>query len=54
MRAVRLEPESAILHHTLALDRAAAQDPAGAFLEEERAHRLFPEKPLYHPAEGAR
>ena len=54
VRAVRLEPEAAILHHTLALDRAAAQDPAGAFLEEERAHRLFPEKPLYHPAEGAR
>jgi O-antigen ligase len=52
-RAVRLEPESAILHHTLALDRAAAQDPAGAFLEEERAHRLFPEKPLYRPAREA-
>jgi hypothetical protein len=48
-RAARLEPEAAILHHTVALDRAAASDPAAAWLEEERAHRLYPAKPLYRP-----
>ena len=46
-RAVRLEPEAAILHHTLALDRALAADPAAAFVEERRAAQLFPAKPLY-------
>jgi len=51
-RAVRLEPESAILHHTVALDRAAAADPAGAWVEEERAHRLYPGKALYRPQAG--
>lgn len=48
-RAARLEPESAILHHTVALDRAAAADPAAAWIEEERAHRLYPGKALYRP-----
>jgi hypothetical protein len=49
-RAAHLEPEGAILHHTVALDRAAASDPASAWLEEERAHRLYPGKALYRPA----
>jgi hypothetical protein len=48
-RAARLEPESAVLHHTMALDRAAAADPAAAWIEEERAHRLYPGKALYRP-----
>ncbi|HYV18035.1 MAG TPA: O-antigen ligase family protein [Verrucomicrobiae bacterium] len=48
-RAAHLEPESAILHHTVALDRAAAGDPAAAWIEEERAHRLYPAKALYRP-----
>jgi len=46
-RAVTLEPEAAILHHTRALDRAAAADPAAAWIEEQRAAQLFPEKELY-------
>ncbi|HEV8200335.1 MAG TPA: O-antigen ligase family protein [Candidatus Polarisedimenticolia bacterium] len=53
-RAARLEPESAILHHTVALDRAAAADPAAAWIEEERAHRLYPGKPLYRPEAEAK
>jgi hypothetical protein len=51
-RAARLEPESAILHHTVALDRAAGGDPAAAWIEEERAHRLYPAKALYRPEAG--
>jgi len=46
-RAVRLEPDAAILHHTLALVRAVAADPAAAWVEERRAAQLFPGKPLY-------
>jgi len=49
-RAVRLEPDAAILHHTLALVRSVASDPAAAWVEERRAAQLFPGKPLYRTA----
>jgi O-antigen ligase len=50
LHAVRLEPESAILHYTAALHLRAAGDDAGAVIEMERALRLFPSKPLYRAA----
>jgi hypothetical protein len=49
-RAVALEPDAAILHHTAALDRAASGDPAAAWVEEAVARRLYPGKALYHDA----
>ena len=49
-RAVALEPDSAILHHTAALDRAASGDPAAAWIDEARARRLYPGKALYREA----
>jgi hypothetical protein len=46
-RAVRLDPESAILHHTRALFLAAAGEKAPAYLELAQAHRLYPLKEAY-------
>lgn len=46
-RAVRLDPESAVLHHTRALFLAAAGEKAPAYLELARAHRLYPLKEAY-------
>jgi O-antigen ligase len=51
-RAVRLDPDSAILHHTVALYHAAAGEPAPAFVEERRAHQLYPLKREYQPPAG--
>lgn len=50
LRAVRLEPESAILHYTTALHLRGAGDEGGVVIETERALRLFPSKPLYQAA----
>jgi len=47
VRAARLDPESAILHHTLALYHASAGERAPAYLEEHRAHLLYPLKSEY-------
>ena len=52
-RAARLEPESAILHHTRALDRAATGDLAAAWIDERRAAQLYPAKELYRAAPKA-
>ena len=49
-RAVALDPEAAARHHVLALYRAKEEEPAAAWLEERRAHELFPLKPLYDDA----
>jgi hypothetical protein len=56
-RAAALDPESAVRHHVLALYAAQGKEPAVAWLEERRAHELFPLKPLYRdagPVEPAR
>ncbi len=50
--AVRLDRESAILHHDRALYHHLAGDGAAAYREEFLAHRLNPLKPLYR--EGLR
>jgi len=49
-RAAALDPESAVRHHVLALYHAQDEEAAAAWLEERRAHDLFPLKPLYHDA----
>jgi O-Antigen ligase len=49
-RAVALDPESAVRHHVLALYHAHDDERAAAWLEERRAHELFPLKPLYRDA----
>jgi O-antigen ligase len=49
-RAVALDPEAAGRHHVLALYHAKSEEPAAAWLEERRAHELFPLKPLYGDA----
>lgn len=46
-RALRLDPEQAVLHHTRALYHAAAGEVGAAYREERRAHLLFPLKPDY-------
>ena len=46
-RALCLDPEQAVLHHTRALYHAAAGEIAAAYREERRAHQLFPLKPEY-------
>lgn len=53
-RALRLDPEQAVLHHTRALYHAAAGETGLAYREERRAHLLFPLKPEYRAftAEG--
>jgi len=52
VRAVHLDPESAILHHTLALYHATAGERAPAYVEERRAHRLYPLKREYRAPAG--
>jgi hypothetical protein len=47
---VALDPEAAGRHHVLALYHAKSEEPAAAWLEERRAHELFPLKPLYGDA----
>ena len=49
-RAVALDPEAAGRHHVLALYHAKDEEAAAAWLEERRAHELFPLKPLYADA----
>jgi hypothetical protein len=49
-RAAALDPEAAGRHHVLALYHAQDKEPAAAWLEERRAHELFPLKPLYGDA----
>jgi len=51
-RAVRLDPESAILHHTRALYLAAVGEKAPAYLELAEAHRLYPLKETYRMPEA--
>jgi len=45
--AVRLDPESAILHYDLSLYLRAAGSTAPAYREQFTAHLLFPLKPNY-------
>jgi len=49
-RAADLDQESAVRHHVLALYHAKDGEPAAAWLEERRAHDLFPLKALYGDA----
>lgn len=58
-RALALDPEAAVLHHTRALYHAAAGERAAAWCEQAEARRLFPLKDLYRipaspPAAGER
>jgi hypothetical protein len=53
LRAAALDPEAAGRHHVLALYHAQREEPAAAWLEERRAHELFPLKPLYGDAGGS-
>jgi hypothetical protein len=46
-RAAALDPESAVRHHVLAVYHARDNERAAAWLEERRAHELFPLKALY-------
>jgi O-antigen ligase len=46
-RAASLEPESAILHYTLALYHQATGESAAAYRERHAAHLLYPLKRLY-------
>ena len=48
--AVRLDPDAAILHYTLAGYELAAGALSEAYREVETAHRLYPLKPLYREA----
>jgi hypothetical protein len=45
--AVRLDPESAILHYNLSLYLGAESEAAPAYRELFEAHRLFPTKEVY-------
>ncbi|MGH9798572.1 MAG: hypothetical protein ACRD5D_10500, partial [Candidatus Polarisedimenticolia bacterium] len=46
-RAVALDPESAVLHHTRALYHEAAGERAAAWCEQAEARRLYPLKERY-------
>jgi len=46
-RAAALNRESAILHYTLALCHQASGETTAAFREIDKAHQLYPLKPLY-------
>ena len=52
-RAVALDPEAAILHHTRALYSRALGDGGAAYREEYAAHRLYPLKTVYLPESAA-
>jgi hypothetical protein len=51
-RAVRLDPESAILHHDRSLYFRAAGETAQAAREQFSAHLLFPLRETYRPPQG--
>jgi tetratricopeptide (TPR) repeat protein len=53
IRAVTLDPGSAIRHYTRALYHRAAGEHAAAYRETRRAHQLYPLKPLYRLRENS-